>query len=1145
MKRTLLVCLFIPWLAAAQLPEPEIVWECKTGPLVGSVVLFPSVEEPTGVLALTKAGDILLIDAKGAKVWERSLLGEGKGSTWAEASPAIGDLDGDGRPEIVTAMVSGEVVALREDGSEFWRYPLEDRVTDWSAACLPDLDGDGTCEVIIGDQSGWLTCLSGQGERLWRSTVDGYQVSPPGVVPDANGRPAAVLFGTENDHMAAMKPTGELLWLSRHVGQFGRTMPTSGDLDGDGDYETTFITSFNNPDSRVWALDAMTGDLAWSSPLNLHGYVANTIVDLDGDGDNEVVFGIRSDTVYCFDGDGTKRWELYTGGQSTLWSPAIADINGDGKCEVITVTRNTNERGKTWFVLDENGVLLGEYGLGGDGNGAPLVADIDRDGRLDIILQNPTAGFVRCVTFGGKAEGARMPWVSHMHDAARLNYVPATTTPAPTRQDGGAMTYLAVSVPEPVQWGATELKIDWPALEGDRVVVEVSVVDPQGRRATYTRDVAPDKLPETLPITLIGEGNHKATVRLWDTKRWDLPAMLWESAIAVGGVETFASAMQQELASLDATADHLALAAPGTARLLRERRAQRSGALEQLIARASAIDLNHAPNADRLAKEIAAFRGSIAQDVALAQAARTINAERPGLTVAVWEDPNPWDLTPTLLEQGAATGDLAVDFWQYRGEAESRAVTVLNLEAEPVTVQVRANDEAVREAVHFYEVVETLGRDGYRYPDALSELNSAKTLHLAPGEARRLWVTVNSDRLPAGSTELVFDVVSLGASEDRLSVTLRVDVVDLDLRLAPMFRICNWSSPSRLRAFENGADAIRSARDHGMNVFVNSAPTPTCDADGNLVGKVDWTQFDAELDLMGHDGFVLIGGQGVGIPKEVEKFGPVHVKAQRTWLTMLAAHLAEKGFGLDRWALYPVDEPGLFGGTKVELYRQIATHFKEAMPEVPLYANPSGNVTPETMAPMMDITDVWCPEQGVLRRTPELAELFLATGKSVWSYEAPPDSKTQHALGYYRANSWMSFQLGLSGSGFWTQVYTGAHYGGNDLWFAGKGTLFGANYAVADTEVISRRWEAFRDGIEDVRAFMMLRDAAEAARAAGRHAAEVARVDVLLGEEVTKATEVAFDCGDPTRFLRDYEMDYGEIQRIRHEVAELTRILNS
>jgi FG-GAP-like repeat len=1123
---------------AAELPEPETVWEYDCGAKIkASPVFFPSVTDPTGVIANTEDGRIVLISGKGELLWEHDLSPEGGAGTWADASAAVGDLDGDGTAEIVTAMLEGEVVVLNADGTERWRFPLEGTVTDWSSPCLPDLDGDGACEILLGDQSGWMTCLSGDGKRIWRLKVDDYQVSAAAFIKDPSGFPDKIIYGTENDHMVALSPQGELLWVAQHNGQFGRTAPTAADLDGDGDYEVGVITSFNNPDSRLWMFDANDGSIQWTAKLNLHGYPAVTMVDIDNDGTLEVVLANRSNTVYCFNGDGTERWSTYTGGNAICWAPAVADVTGDGRCEVIASTTRSNERGKAWFVISDQGALLGEYALPGGGPFAPMVADLDRDGRLDIVLAGTDAGIVRCVTFGGKTDGARIEWASHRYDAQRQACVPAkqvsdeapaVSEPAPLKAGWAA----------PVVWGPNNLKVEWPEAVGQRVVIEVSASDTLGRRVTYVEDTSPAELPETLPVDLVGKGSHTVAVRVWDPSDWSGCAYAWSATVKQGGFKSFATRAARQLDSLAHTADALVAQAPGTARMLRERRAQRMGALDQLQARAETVGLEHAPDADALVKAIRDFSAGVDEDVALARIASEINTSHPGLPFAVWKDPNPWDLTPALLEGVSPSGDLAVELPLYLGEYESLALSLVNLEPVPVFLQVRAPAET-RKAVLFYEPIDTLGRDGGFLPDALAELNSAKTLRLAPGEARRLWLTVNGKVLEAGANALPLDIVTLAGTEDRIPVTIRANALALDLRDAPVYRVCNWSSPGRLRSLDRGIDAFLAAKEHGMNVSVLGVPTPGWGQDGKRA-TVDWQGLDADVELIGPDGFLIISGQGIAAPPGTAWGGAEHVKAQREWLSELAAHLESKGFGMDEWALYPVDEPGLFGGTKILEYVKIARHLKEAMPGVPVYANPSGNVTTENMKPMVPLTDVWCPEQGVLRRQPELAEFFLATGKPVWSYEAPPDSKTQLPLGYYRANPWMALQLGLHGTGFWTQLYSGSHFGGNDMWFAGKSVLFGANYEVGGNEVISRRWEAFRDGVEDVRAFLMLREAADAARAKGVHAGLVARADELLGAEVEHATRKAWPCGDPTRFLRDYEMDLDEIQRMRAEAAQLT-----
>ena len=83
----------------------------------------------------------------------------------------------------------------------------------------------------------------------------------------------------------------------------------------------------------------------------------------------------------------------------------------------------------------------------------------------------------------------------------------------------------------------------------------------------------------------------------------------------------------------------------------------------------------------------------------------------------------------------------------------------------------------------------------------------------------------------------------------------------------------------------------------------------------------------------------------------------------------------------------------------------------------------------------------------------------------------------------------------------------------------------------------SRRYQADRDGVEDYRAFYVLREEAAKAREAGR-AAEANEADALIKEAVDKV--VGWQIGtidEITRFTRDYEIDFELLKQYREKVA--------
>jgi hypothetical protein len=97
------------------------------------------------------------------------------------------------------------------------------------------------------------------------------------------------------------------------------------------------------------------------------------------------------------------------------------------------------------------------------------------------------------------------------------------------------------------------------------------------------------------------------------------------------------------------------------------------------------------------------------------------------------------------------------------------------------------------------------------------------------------------------------------------------------------------------------------------------------------------------------------------------------------------------------------------------------------------------------------------------------------SGKPVWSYECVSQVRSLSPLRYNRANAWRAAYFGLQGIGFWTFSTTEV-----DHWYAGKGV--NDEYALVYPGLLpvgSVRWEAVRDGLEDVAALKLLQDALE------------------------------------------------------------------
>ncbi|MCU0799036.1 MAG: hypothetical protein MUC62_05135, partial [Candidatus Thermoplasmatota archaeon] len=148
----------------------------------------------------------------------------------------------------------------------------------------------------------------------------------------------------------------------------------------------------------------------------------------------EVIFGCDNGIVYVLDAEGLNLlWSFDTGGR-VLSSPAICNIDNDGELEIVI----GSDSGKV-FCFDgdpsegiDEGVAYPGDGSGYDvlwaydtkepiGISSPVVADIDLDGKLEVVIGNQ-AGHVFCISAGGRAVKGQSDWPEFHCDLNRTGF---------------------------------------------------------------------------------------------------------------------------------------------------------------------------------------------------------------------------------------------------------------------------------------------------------------------------------------------------------------------------------------------------------------------------------------------------------------------------------------------------------------------------------------------------------------------------------------------------------------------------------------------------------------------------------------------------------------------------------------------------
>ncbi len=335
----------------------------------------------------------------GARIWP---VGDPGYRTAPGTIPAIADVSPDSPgPEVITCEVSTDangrqintILILKSDGTPLHRF----REAPNLAGCIGrpsvgDMDGDGTPEIVDG-----VIILHGDGtlvRKLDIPTTNSILVS----IDDDDDLEIITPRGAYNYD-------GSPVWeAAPGVGPANGLLAVA-DIDADYANPKPEIIVMETQKHSLWVLDGATGAVRWGgNDINPAGAVAMGTNGLRGGGPPLIAnfdddpfpeIGVAGGFAYAvFGHDGVRQWDRPTDDLSSrATGSSVFDFEGDGIAEVLY---NDEQNFHVYRGVDGE-ELLTQCNTSGTLVEFPIVVDVDNDARAEVVLMENNYAFQMCL----------------------------------------------------------------------------------------------------------------------------------------------------------------------------------------------------------------------------------------------------------------------------------------------------------------------------------------------------------------------------------------------------------------------------------------------------------------------------------------------------------------------------------------------------------------------------------------------------------------------------------------------------------------------------------------------------------------------------------------------------------------------------
>ncbi len=345
---------------------------------------------------------------------------------------AVGDVDGDGEPDVVTANGNtDDVTVLRGiNGGATFQAPVvfETNAADLSGVAgdnprgvkLLDMDGDGSLDIVTSNiTSDDVSVLLNDGAGTFAAPMifesrTGWSGEDPRALAlgdvNADGIPDVVVSNQDTGDMTVVPGLGAGLLAPAQTNPLSNGAASSGiavgEINGDGALDWVATQSVYDTTNR--ALRGTSGQFFTLSQFIDDGPRGIALGDIDGDMDLDIVVAAYNDSQIARSlNNGTGSFasqQAFASGSQTN-HVTLADVTGDGVLDAINVSSSSDliyvhpGTGAGTFAAASS--FTTEQSTSGQQPNWVATADITGDGLIDVLTANANSNDVSLLTNAG------------------------------------------------------------------------------------------------------------------------------------------------------------------------------------------------------------------------------------------------------------------------------------------------------------------------------------------------------------------------------------------------------------------------------------------------------------------------------------------------------------------------------------------------------------------------------------------------------------------------------------------------------------------------------------------------------------------------------------------------------------------------